>query len=180
MNQLNNLVPRFRTRSKLGNIVDRVKHVIDQQGGGTAGTNVILDAAIASDNPSVNTNPNQVQTGSTINGVYIKSEANYVSGAAVPNLYFGVFKNPAGDLTPPLLNGVGGSDIRKYMIHQEMVMLTNDTTTDIPRVVFNGVVVIPRGYRRFGPGDKLQIILFSPVGGIVYNFCHQVHYKEFR
>ncbi len=42
-----------------------------------------------------------------------------------------------------------------------MVMLQG-TNAGNPRTIFNGVIVIPRGYRRFGPNDELQLDLLSP------------------
>ncbi len=58
-----------------------------------------------------------------------------------------------------------------------MVMLQG-TNAGNPRTIFNGVIVISRGYRRFGPNDELQLDLLSP--GVNINFCFQAHYKEFR
>jgi len=47
-----------------------------------------------------------------------------------------------------------------------------------PRILFNGVIKIPKGLKRFGPGDLLQIVLLAPALDIV--FCEQMIFKEFR
>ena len=62
-----------------------------------------------------------------------------------------VFKNPGGNLTVPANNTVGSNDNKKYVIHQEMVMLEQSISGN-PRTLFNGVIRIPRGYQRNGRG----------------------------
>ncbi len=93
------------------------------------------------------------------------------------NAYMYVAKNPGGNLTLPEANVVGANDNKKYIIHQEMVMLQG-TNAGNPRTLFNGVIVIPRGYRRNGPQDQLILRVFTP--GVGINYCVQCHYKEFR
>jgi len=59
-----------------------------------------------------------------------------------------------------------------------MTMIENKGQGSNSRTVFNGVVVIPKGYRRMGPSDKLLIKVLCPALDTV--ICMQVHYKEFR
>ena len=99
------------------------------------------------------------------------------TAAALPNAYMMLFKNVGGNLTAPAANLVGSSDNKRYSIHQEMVMLQSVVNSN-PRTLFNGVVVIPRGFRRFGPDDRLELHVLSP--GVNLNLCVQCHYKEFR
>ncbi len=156
--------------------VNRIKHVVDRQGGLIGGTQTILDLADTKDAPTL-ANTEQVETGSTINGIYIKVEGYATGTSTLANMYFAIVKNPGGNLTFPNANAVGGSDNKKYVIHQEMVMLEKNSTGN-PRTLFAGVIGVPRGYRRNGPADKLQILLFSP--GVTTDFCLQCIYKEFR
>ncbi len=88
-----------------------------------------------------------------------------------------IMKNPGNNLVTPTPNAVGGNDNKKFVIHQEMVMLEKNTT-GLPRTLFKGVISIPRGYRRFGQDDILVIALLSP--GVNVDFCIQCIYKEFR
>ncbi len=88
-----------------------------------------------------------------------------------------VFKNPGNNLTMPTANAVGVSDNKKYIIHQEMVMMEQSISGN-PRTLFNGVIVIPKGYRRMGPDDTLKMATFAP--GVNTFVCFQCHYKEFR
>ncbi len=150
--------------------------MVDIQGGILLGVQSNLDLLKTVDAPVI-TNPTEVETGSKTNGIFLKVEVNGTSSAALANVYLTVFKNPGGVLTPPAANAVGISALKKYVIHQEMVMLQQVTNSN-PRTLFVGVIKIPRGYLRNGPLDKIMISILSP--GVNINFCVQAHYKEFR
>ncbi len=167
-----------RFRSGALRPINRIKHVVDNSGTLTAATPVIIELVRAVDNPAV-ASTTQVAVGSKVNGIYLKVEVtpNETDAGAIPNAYMMVFKNPGDVLTLPVPNAVGASTIKKYSIHQEMVML-NNLAGGNPRVLFNGVIAIPKGYRRFGPSDELQLSIFSTAVNIA--FCIQCHYKEFR
>ncbi len=158
--------------------VHRIKHVVDSQGAiaATGGTNVTL--IVASDTPNL-ASVTQVETGSKVNGIYLKVEVIKTSATAdtLANVYMVVFKNPGGNLANLNPQVVGASDDKRYGIHQEMVMISQTENLN-PRTLFNGVIVIPRGYKRFGPNDSLILRITSP--GVDINFCIQCHYKEFR
>ncbi len=164
---------RFQNRLRP---VNRIKHVFDKQGGIGAGAQVDEVPIQATDTP-VLANTSEVQTGSTINGIYMKVEVNATSSAALANVYMAVWKSPGGNIASISANQVGSNDDKRYVIHQEMVMMQQVTNSN-PRTLFNGVIAIPRGYRRFGPNDRLVVALKSP--GVTINYCMQVHYKEFR
>ncbi len=157
--------------------INRIKHVVDLQGATALGVNTDIEIANATDTPTLAAT-DSVETGCTINGVFIVLEVSLFSGSALPNVYFALYKNPGDNLVMPSPNIVGASDNKRFVIHQEMVMLDGDNAASIPRTLFKGVVVIPRGYRRFGPDDRLFIKILSP--GRIVNFCFQAHYKEFR
>ena len=157
--------------------VNRIKHVTDLQAATAAGTPVDITLAVASDTPDLAT-ANEVETGSTINGIYLRVEVvNTGSAGVLANAYMLIFKNVGGNLTIPAANAVGINDNKRFVIHQEMVMLQMVDNSN-PRTLFNGVIVIPRGYRRMGPNDVIQCRVFSP--GVELNLCIQSHYKEFR
>ncbi len=167
----------FRNRSNMSlRPVHRIKHVVDSQDGLTLANLLTKDLIVTVDAPVLATT-NQVETGSKVNGIYLRVEIHAITAGALPNAYLAVFKNPGDNLTPVNPNVVGASDLKKYYIHQEMVMLQKQVNGN-PRTLFNGVIAIPRGYRRNGPADKLQLLIFSP--GVDLNVCVQCHYKEFR
>ncbi len=170
------MVPRFFNRGNRLRPVNRIKHVFDEQGGIVAGVQNDIVIIEAKDAPVI-ANTFEVQTGATINGVFFIVEVNATSSAALPNVYMIIFKNPSNHIAGIAANNVGVDPEKKFVIHQEMVMLQGQTNSN-PRTLFKGVVAIPRGYRRFGPDDKLNMQLLAP--GVNINYCVQAHYKEFR
>ncbi len=161
--------------------VQRIKHVVDVQGGAAGATQVNTTVIAANDSPTLAATT-QVVTGAKVNAIYLKVEISATAGTALANCYMLVYKNPGGNLGTPTANLVGSNDNKRYVIHQEMLMFQKfdaDVAAN-PRTLFNGVIVIPRGYRRFGPNDLLQVGILSPGSGNNIDFCLQVHYKEFR
>ncbi len=169
------MVPRFRSRNLL-RPVNRIKHVTDVQAGIVLAVPTAFDLIKAVDAPVI-ANTNEVQTGSTVNGIFISVEVYATTAAALANAYFSLTKNPGGNIAPPAPNVVGASDNKRFVIHQEMVMLEKKVSGN-PRTLFKGVVVIPRGYRRFAPDDRLTVTILSP--GVNLDLCMQSHYKEYR
>ena len=156
--------------------VNRIKHVFDKQGAIAAAGTVTEILIETTDTPTLAVT-NSVETGSKVNGIYLVVEVNATSSAALSNVYMMVVKDPGGNLVFPAANVVGSSDNKKYVIHQEMVMLQQVTNSN-PRTLFKGVIIIPRLYQRNGPNDRLLLKLHTP--GVNINYCIQCHYKEFR
>jgi len=171
------MMARFRSALRP---IHRIKHVVDLSatvGSATALTQVI---AVAKDAP-VLANTTEVETGAKINGIYLKVEVasneNQDVGA-IPNVYLAVYKNPGGNIGAINPSTVGANDNKRFVFHQEMIMIQNTGKGGIPRILFNGVVVIPKGYRRMAPNDELVVVVRSQALDIAT--CMQVHYKEFR
>ncbi len=156
--------------------VHSIKHVVDKQSAITAGTAENQFLVSAEDAP-VLSDVDAVETGSTVNSIYLNVSAYATSEAALANVYMIVFKNPGGSIGSPIPNAVGASDNKRFVIHQEMRML-GGSTTEIPVTLFRGIIKIPRGYRRFGINDKLTIRLLAP--GVNIDYCVQCIYKEYR
>ncbi len=161
--------------------VHRLKHVVDTQF--AAGLGVAVNfALITTVDAPVLANTAEVETGSKVNGIYLRVECYATTSAALSNVYMAVWKNVGGNLANVAPNTVGSNDNKRFVIHQEMVMLQKEPTADAlggnPRTLFNGVIVIPRGYRRFAPNDLLTLSVLAP--GVDVDVCVQCHYKEFR
>ncbi len=159
--------------------VNRIKHVVDSEGGTVAGVVSAIDLIITV-NSTVTTGANQCVVGSKVNGIYLRIEVLHSSGAGRSNMYMALVKNAGNALAGnrPVPNAVGISSLKKYVIHQEMIMMNGDAANGQPRVLFNGVIKIPKGYIRNGPDDRLQLLLFTPT--VLSDWCVQCHYKEFR
>jgi len=158
--------------------VNRIKHVTDFAATLAAALQLDMILIQANDNP-VLANTTEVQTGSKVNGVYldiqVAASENVVGGIA--NVYLIVTKSPGGNITLPVPNLVGGNDNKRFVIHQEMLMLQNSLEGN-PRSLFKGVISIPKGMRRFAPNDVLFASVISPTVNITV--CEQSIYKEFR
>ncbi len=158
--------------------VNRIKHVVDSNATVTAGTVFPVDIIKSVDAPVLG-NTADVVTGSKVNAIYLKVEVspNETDAGAIPNVYLAVYKSPnglSGNIDPSI---TGSNANKRFIIHQEMVML-NNLAGGNPRILFNGVIVIPKGYRRFAPGDLLRLTLKS--NALNFAYCLQAHYKEFR
>ncbi len=171
------MVFRRNNRSRNLRPINRIKHVIDKQFATALDTTEVTNIVVADDSP-VLANPAECETGSTVNALYIKAEVVNTGVAGVlANCYMIVYKNPGGNITIPKGNVVGPSDNKRFVFHQEMVMLQMVDNSN-PRTLFQGVIMIPKGYRRNAPNDLINIDIFSP--GVEITGCLQVHYKEFR
>ncbi len=158
--------------------IQRIKHIIDSEGALVAGTQSITPLIVASDTPAL-ASVTQVITGSKVHGIYLHVEVSHTSGVGRPNVYMAVIKDPAGLLTTVSnINSMGDSNQKKFVIHQEMIMMSGDAGNGLPRPIFNGVIKIPKHMQRFAPTDRLIVVLLSPT--VAADFCMQCHYKEFR
>ncbi len=168
----------FRRRSLVP--VNRRKHIVDINQSLAANTQLDLNLIRAVDSP-VLANVKDVATASKVNAIYLKLECQSnqaQSQGAVPNFYMAIFKNPGGNLTPPNPSSAGDDDNKKFIIHQEMVMFENVGFGGNPRVVFQGVIKIPKGYKRFGYNDLLQCIIIAP--SLITVSCLQCIFQEYR
>ncbi len=160
--------------------INRIKHVVDSSATVAAAAGNVFNIAVATDTPTLG-NTSGVETGAKINAFYIRLEAasnEAIDLGAIPNFYMFVGKNPGGNITLPAANTVGSDDNKRFVVHQEMTMLENKGQGSNARTIFNGVVVIPKGYRRMGPNDVWVVQTLCPA--LATAQCVQVHYKEFR
>ncbi len=157
--------------------VNSIKHIVDKQGGLIAGTQVEEDVIVAVDSTVSTSNPFHVEKGCTVSSIFLNVQVSTTSSAALANVYMVVMKSPGDNINVPQGNAVGVSDERRFVIHQEMIMLER-ASLGIPRTLFKGVLRIPRGYKRFGIKDQLIIALLAP--GVAMDYCIQVIYKEFK
>ncbi len=162
--------------------VRSLKHVHDTAT--SVVTAVVSDVVVAQavDDPTLALTA-QVHNGCTINAIYLRVEVLATGTyAGVPRVYMAVFKDPGGNLANPNPNGIGVSDNKRYVIHQEMRMVDDGSnTSQFPRTLFEGVVLIPKRLRRFGYNDQLHVLLQNGSGETtgISNACVQCIYKEF-
>ncbi len=170
----------YRSRGMALRPVNRIKHVVDSSSTNAAAAVGVHTLALATDTPTLGA-ITSVETGSKINGFYIRFETasnEAIDLGAIPNTYFYVWKNSGGNLTRPAANSVGANDNKRFVIHQEMSMIENKGQGSNARTIFNGVVVVPKGMRRMGPNDLWEVVTVCPALNTAN--CMQAHYKEFR
>jgi len=160
--------------------VHRIKHVVDFTGVLPKATVLAINVIRSKDAP-VLANTSEVETGSKVNGFYLRVEVGSNDPqdvGIIPQVYMAIQKNPGAAIPLVQANAVGVNSNKKYIIHQEMLMLQNTGQGGNSKTLFNGVVKIPRGYIRNGPLDEVTVNIYSPQLDIA--LCLQCHYKEFR
>ncbi len=160
--------------------INSLKHIVDISQQLPINTQLNLVLIKSSDAP-VAANTADIETAAVVKSLFLKFEVqsnNVSSPGAIPNFYMIIFKNPGGNLTPPNPSLAGSDDNKKHIIHQEMIMMENVGQGGNPRVVFHGVIKIPRLYQRFGLNDLLQCVIKAPAMATVS--CLQCIYKELR
>ncbi len=160
--------------------ITRIKHVVDSQDAIPLNTQVVKTIINTVDAP-VLAQVSQVETGAVVRSFYAKIELapSETDANATPNVYLMFHKNPGNNLTFPNGNVVGSDDNKKFVFHQEMLMF-NAVAGGNPRVLFNGVLKIPKHMQRMGPNDRVAVQIFIPTTGATANVCSQFHYKELR
>ncbi len=172
------MVRRF-TRGMALRPIQRIKHVIDLEGSVDDTPVINVDLIRASDAPTLG-EVTKVITGSKVYGIYLHLEVSHTSGTGRPNIYMIIWKNPGFALSVPNPKAVGADDLKRFVIHQEMILMSGDAGNGLPRPLFNGVIKIPKGMNRFGPDDRLSMALVTGTVGVNADWCAQCHYKEFR
>ncbi len=168
--------------------INSLKHVVDTSGVVIGGAQSVTDIAVQHDDPLTSVS-NRITTGGVVKSIYLRVEvAGAIAYAGVPRVYMFVFKNPGSEVSVPPVDAVGIDKARKFVIHQEMQMQAQQTTSGagggdgtFPRTLFKGVILIPRKYQRFGDGDKLQFVIGNDTGESTGStqWCLQCIYKEF-
>ncbi len=162
--------------------VKSLKHIVETNGTVTAALVSVTDIITTISNP-VDTVSNQCQVASTVNAIYLRVEViGAVAAGGVDNIYMMVYKNPGNLIPAPNIDAIGTTEKRKFAIHQEMIMLSAQSEGGFPRTLFKGVIQIPKGYKRNGVDDRLQVMLQHRSGEATQTtrFCIECIYKEFR
>ena len=163
--------------------VQSLKHIVDIPTSTVLAVQSTVPVIVAVDSPTL-AGVTEVQQGSTVNAIYLRVEViSTTSWTGVPRVYMAVFKDPGDNLVNPLANGTGVSDSKKFIIHQEMIMVDGvPDVSEFPRTLFQGVIKIPPRLKRFGYNDRLYVLLQNGAGETtgIANVCVQCIYKEFR
>ncbi len=159
---------------RLGNIINSTKNIVDStQLNVAAGTNTLV--SVAKSVSDYTGGVTEVAVGSVIKSVYLFVQILPV--AAVANVDFFVAKVPANVVNNLPVPGVtGGSDQRKYILHEEKGIPGNATDGAYP-LTFRGVIRIPKGRQRMAESDEIVVKLR---GTDLHNFCIKCIYKFYQ
>ena len=178
-------MPRFNRALALRPI-NQLKHVVDTSGVTSLALPSTTELAVQVDLPST-TAVNQVHVGSAVKAIFLNVQINgSIIYSGIPRVYFLVYKNPGNQVPVPDPSNIGISPRRKFVIHQEMMMVdpvgpAASSPSSFPRTMFKGVILIPKRYQRFGDGDKLTFVIQNALGETngQTDWCVQCIYKEF-
>lgn len=166
----------FRTRRRTNTVSgQKVKHIVDSS---TIGSNLSLgNNAVtiveAVDNPVI-ANTFDAATGSIIKAVHFEINVSSISGVQVLDWYLQFL--PAGQTTNPNPTAVGSDNLKDYIFHQGMEMLT--TGTPSKKI---GFIKIPKKWQKLHRGDSIEIVYRSRLNlGANDCFCFKAIYLEFR
>ncbi len=164
-------------RRGLGNIINSVKHIV-QQPIVTTAAGAILNITVvdAVDAPAATT-PNQVQVGSIIKAVYVElwaiSDDGFTSSVSAV-----VYKNPGSALT--LTHGQAAImntwNNKKNALKTFQGLISQEANNTMP--IFKEWIAIPKGKQRFGDGDSLMVAVDAISNGVTT--CGIFVYKEYQ
>lgn len=157
---------------RLGNQINSVKNIVDSTLlGVAAGLNSIVTLADAVNDYAGAVD--DVPTGCTIRSLYLFVQILPTAGTA--NVDFYVMKRPGGALpvTPVTPGATGGSNQRKWIMHEEKGIPGNAADGAYP-LTFKGVIKVPKRMQRMGEDDEWICVLR---GADIYNACIKCIYK---
>ncbi len=159
-------MPRFRSSLRP---INSNKEVVDSTLlGVTAGTqSVVVACNVVNDYTGV---VGTCPLGAKIHSVYIF--AQIISTAGTANADLAVLKSPNA-LAAPIAGAIGGTTMRKYVLHEEKGIPGNASDGAYP-MTWKGVVRIPRGRQRMAEGDSIRVLVRS---ADIYNACVKIIYK---
>ncbi len=154
-----------------------------------ATTNTILDTPVNAVDAPVLSNDANVQRSCTINGIFISvffiTEGGEMANE-VPLVDWYIIKDPGGNMGAtgfsanglPTPGATGANENKRYIMHTEKGLSGggNASLTGVP-MVFKGVIVIPKGFRRMNSGDQISIVARA---NFATKFCVQSIYKWYR
>ncbi len=161
--------------------VNSIKHVVDVASSVVTSIITTVPLADSFDNPALSS-PAAVTGGSQIHSIFLRVEVlSTGTFVTVPRVYMTVMKNPGNNLAVPNPNGIGTDDDKKWIIHQEMIMVAEGASA-IPRTMFLGVIRVPPKLRRMGVRDRISVHFQHDAAetSAITNVCVQAIYKEFR
>ncbi len=154
--------------------INSVKNIVDGVFlGVTAGTNT--DVQLVDTVNDYTGLTGTVPIGAKVSSIYLFVQI-ISADSGVANSDWFIIKDPADALTIPTPGATGGSNVRKFILHEEKGIPGNALDGAYP-LTFKGVIKIPRGYQRCGEDDRIVLRMRS---ADQYNACVKAIYKFYK
>ncbi len=164
----------FRRRMSSRRPINSTKHIVDAQGiliADTAPSGQLLKSiVVGADNPIAGANPEQVQAGATVSSIYLSlffaTKGN--ASATLPEVVdWYVIYDVAGRMSAggnfgdtsavlPIASSAGNSVNKNQILHMEKGLVGD--AADGSKMVFQGVIRIPKGKQRIGIDTLINIV----------------------
>ncbi len=125
------------------------------------------------------TTPEEVSIGASISSVYFEFNLNGVDNSGTAQIFhWMILKNPANQFNPD--PAIYNTSVKRHILKRGMEMLPeiplgSGGTVQTKRIF---VIKIPKGLRRFGDDDRLQLKYKSTSASSI-NFCGITIFKEY-
>ena len=151
------------------------KEIIDSTVIGVAAGTVTTTNLVVTVNDYTGT-VGQIPIGSTVKGIYLFHQIQ--PQAAQAQVDWNIGKTPGNQVALPQPGNVGGSNARKWILHEEKGIpgIFNNGASPL---TFRGFIKMPRGkgMPRFGEDDRVQL---KSSAATVYDMCLKAIYKRFQ
>ncbi len=176
----------FRRSNRLRPVVS-TKNVVETSSILGAGVDTVALTVVNTVDSATLAVSNSVERGSTVNGIFISlffySEGGEIA-AEVPLVDWFVFKNNGNNFAGfdatniPTPGATGIHDNKRYIIHTEKGLAGGgDASLSGVPMVFKGVIVLPRSFRKMNANDRLIIVARA---NFATKFCIQAIYKWYH
>ncbi len=171
--------------------IDSTKNVVDNSGAIVASTDTVLQSLITgTDTTTRGSGDNQVERGGSVKGFYLSlffAQDVNSAAAAVPLMDWYIMVDKGQNLTSnPQSFGNGAKDIPvpgstgsalnvNKIIHEEKGLIGEKN--DGSKMVFQGVIKLPRGMQTFNIGDTVALVARSNEDAI---FCLKCIYRWYK
>ncbi len=181
----------YRNRGMAKRPINSTKNVVDASGALVALTDTIIITPVkgVAANQVTTGELNNVVRGAKVNGIYLSlffaADTN-AAAAEVPLLDWYIIYNKNGMINStsfsgtdpqvyPTAGGMGNNTNRSAVLHQEKGLIGEKN--DGSKMVFTGVIRIPRGMQRIGEKTTIDVVARANQTGV---FCAQSIYKWYE
>ncbi len=164
------------------------KNIVETSGILVASTNSVIEVVTNTVDTASLANLDEVERGCTVNGLFLSlffyTEGGEVA-SEVPLVDWYIIKDPGSNMQTtfdathlPTPGSTGVHDNKRFIFHTEKGLAGGgDASLNGVPMIFKGVIVIPRGYRKHNANDRIKICARANFNT---KFCVQAIYKWYH